>query len=385
MDEAIANVLAYCPQYNASPLVVLYYNLTAFRNRSTELPAFICLGEQYSERIRTQFSWFAAIRFVTICIGLPSSTAALLVFNTKPFRTVSFFYHRVINAIELAYLLLLIESVLPWFVGDDIYKSYAYVQFNQWVAGGKSDYALSLSVQVIVVIVAIERSCLCNWPAIYARINKKWVAVAGVTGSLVLCSAIVVPSWFESVFVYDDESAMYIPQLTEFGLSEGCKLYKTICGLISISLMALLVPATGFTLYGLWSMTERKKRLIASASVESATSQELLRQIAVNKNLCILQICEVFPIFLSCVFLSYLETNSSMSTLELILKMSYEEAMEYAKYLYTVNALSVFVVAMDAVAHGTHFFRYLLFSAKFRESVKSVWRKNSIQAGLPTA
>src|SRR4051794_20183007 len=101
MERAIEYAETLCPAFNLTSMIVMAYNRTAFSNPEVTLPRFLCQYQQLMQKGPTSDYLWAYSLLLGVCVGIPSSVLALLVFFRNDFRTISFFYHRVINAIEL--------------------------------------------------------------------------------------------------------------------------------------------------------------------------------------------------------------------------------------------------------------------------------------------
>lgn len=387
---AIANANAECPEYKTTTkaMVTMLYNITAFANRDMDLPRFLCRYNWVNER-GTITAGYNSIytHLFGISVGFPSSILAFLLFCRKDFNSNSFLYHRAINVIEFFYALIMLLSTIKWYIGDsEVRKSLFWTMYNCFI-WYRLDSSFTTSVEAIIVWVAIERALLCNSPKGFSKINHRYLAYAIIISICLVSFLLYLPSTFVITYTKNNVTGLYDRFPTGFSDSILYQIYSRAVGVLPYLEVCTLAPGAAMTVFGLVQISARKKKLISSAGFHSASSKQLLDQINVNRQLCLLQVCESVPLLLAFSILAYLKAENNMLTMDplVLSKMSITDAMriltrvEYFMYASeTGNALHVF-------AHSTHFYRYFLLSVKVRKAVLGFVLRDKVAPSTATS
>lgn len=377
METVLASTKALCPQYDTRMMVASMYNITA---SEMDLPKVICRYNRINE-IHMIYGGYAygATLLSCVCLGIPSCILSLVVFCRKDFDSISFLYHRGINVLEMVYAITTALAVIKWHAGEDAARRSLFWTMHSCYISSKLDAVPGLAIEAIIVWVSIERALLCNTPRGFARINHKAVAYAVMVGAVLMAATCFLPLTFVNSFRYNNATGQYEIFRRSFAISNFYNTYSRVLGLFSFLEISTLGPGAVITVLGLISMSKRKHKLMSSAGFQSASAKQLMDQIVVNRQLCLLQICEAITPLLGALMMACLKNLNFETNLPNLVQMPASEAMYNMFRAETWVYLSMIANAMHAISHSTHFYRYLLFSAKVRKAFLRLIFRNKVE------
>lgn len=360
-------------------------NMTTFQNESWQLPSYACAYYGALRTVRETTLAGGGLKAAGSILGLFSSIAALIVFSQKEFRTVSFFYHLVINVVDLLNSLMFLEDSLTYILGADFYRRYAtWVYARAYFLEAANEIALGW-INLLIVWVAIERCIATMLPRHFHMINKKTVATTVVISTLLVTVATFIPGAFKSYPYYSPSRGRYVIKYSHFH-THGYETYIQILSASRFLVAACMVLATSGTIMGLRKMSKRKKTLAVPDGrrpSDDLSKKELWKQCSLNSQLCVLQLCEAVPVIaheiLVAVYDGILRIGSSEALKSEPLKRGYEEAMNEIKVYQIARYLFVVVRLCSVLSHCCHFYWYVIFCPRVRRQVAIMVKRKAVE------
>lgn len=368
-------------------------------NSSAYFRAYVCMNVRYEATKEACESAEAQLIFFLGIFGFIGALLSTLTFFRRPFVPCDVYLYRLVGGIETVHMFIMtLMHALAYYVDCSVY--YACMLFSahvyMTVTNGCAD-----AVEFVVVFLCVERTIACLTPQHFHRIHRlpayRAVAILALLSALPLN---VVHS-FDVRVVQSGSGAEDQDSSAERVGGEGryqeaassfaeTWFYARIMDaqLVRFCVVApLIIISTAGSIIGLTQAARRKRRLRGeglktpggrkadkSNDYYSKSADRSRKEIKQMIDLCCLQLCLAIPIvinYLLCLVERACKTgviDRSKLWEDAFRTMTYEQALSILSRATTLEYLRFAISVTHMLAHGLHFYLYLLFSAKFRQT-----------------
>lgn len=343
--------------------------------------------------------------FIVAIAGLVGGLGTVATLMQPLFLVSDFFLFRLIGYLETLQMALVALMNVVVYCNCD--RSYICTFFWAHVATTASNVCAD-SVDLIVLFVCIERSVACLLPHLFRLIHTKTCYYAVAIWSLVAPTLFSAFQAFELRIEYDPVERRYADEPSAFASSA---LYRALVKLNTARFYAtafLIAAATVCSIIGFRTMTKRKRLLSErmqlrqlntapsrrkitsskSISAASCTSMSIKRRRNLRvenarrlkkrqRDLCCLQLCLAMPIVINHILYAIGGTSNHSFVIgpEVFDRgMTYDMAVRELARARSFDYLRLATNLSNVLAHGLHFYLYVLFSIKVRHGFFALWK-----------
>lgn len=225
-----------------------WYNHSSF-NSTQNLESYVCAYTQflaYDKRIQ-----YAQLSFelISSLLGIVSAILTLLILRHEDFKSVSYFYFRLIAVLDLFSAFHLILFAFSTIFPDYYAKSYGWLWFMTCI-GYNTAAVFPNAVDLLTIYLSIERSVACLAPTKFKYINTKRVAYCVSTFSFAMALMLAIPSFFART-VLVTSSGTLSPVPTDFGKTQFYQAFLYFMTLFYIGTGVAAVITSVFVIIGM--------------------------------------------------------------------------------------------------------------------------------------
>lgn len=312
-------------------------------------------------------SWFSTLTFC-------NSHARTAVFNKAP----ALRYFQTISILEMVNSLLVLEAGVRF-----MYRYFGQVPSYGWTWFGThietpAINTVSLSIDLMIMFLSVERAIACLLPATFRRLNRKFMVWCVIVGSVLASSGLFVPTGFDS----------FIGKTLQFSSWRFSDPYDRFLQVQEWFLLgiALAVCASAIVAcVGSLQASKRRRRLRPPAhplacsspiSKEGAAPQNDHKRSlsSIDWRLCCLQLTQAVPTAFSYVtFIVRAALFRHFTRKFLLADPATRQGLAW--YIYPIAYVDLATGIAHDLSHCFHFYLYFMFCHSFREAFHQLMRR----------